>query len=62
VSCKPIQMEDGSVVLANVKRGAVLTQEDKRILAEWVQFCRDRRAAEQRKRNAALLPGAKGGV
>jgi hypothetical protein len=44
-------MQDGTVVLADVKKGAVLTDEDKRVLAEWVQFCRDRRAKEQRKRN-----------
>jgi hypothetical protein len=50
MSCEPIKMADGTVVLANVKKGAVLTEEDKRILAEWVQFCRDRRAKEQRKR------------
>jgi hypothetical protein len=51
MSCHPIQMQDGTVILADVKKGAVLTDEDKRVLAEWVQFCRDRRAKEQRKRN-----------
>ncbi len=54
-----IKMQDGTVVLANVKRGAVLTESDKQVLAEWVQFCRDRRAKEQRKRNADMLPGGK---
>jgi hypothetical protein len=54
-----IQMADGTRVLACVKPGQMLTEEDKRILAEWVQFCRDRRAEEQRKRNAELLPGGK---
>jgi hypothetical protein len=56
MSCDPIRMKDGTVVLANVKRGAVLTERDKEILADWVQFCRDRTAAreakEQRQRNA----------
>jgi hypothetical protein len=48
-------MKDGTVVLANVKSGETLTEQDKEIIAEWVQFCRDRKAAreakEQRKRN-----------
>lgn len=60
-----IKMPDGTVVLANIKPGAelteedkrVLAEEDKRVLAEWVQFCRDRRATEQRKRNREALPG-----
>lgn len=51
MSCEPIKMKDGSVVLANVKPGAVLTDKDKEIIAEWVEFCRDRRRKEQRKRN-----------
>jgi len=59
MACKEIRMKDGTVVLANMKPGAKLTEEDERIIAEWVQFCRDRRAKEQRKRNASLLPGAK---
>jgi hypothetical protein len=55
MSCEPIRMEDGTVVLANVKPGETLTELDKKILADWVQFCRDRAAKrsakEQRKRN-----------
>lgn len=55
MSCEPIRMKDGTVVLANVKKGEVLTDEDKRILAEWVQFCRERKAKreaeEQHERN-----------
>ena len=51
--CKEVRLKDGSVVLAHLKPGAKLTGEDERILAEWVQFCRDRQAKEQRKRNAA---------
>lgn len=50
MKCVPIKMDDGTVVLASVKPGAVLTEEDKRVLAEFVQFCRDRRTTEQRKR------------
>ena len=57
--CQQIRMEDGTVVLANLKRGQTLTAADKQTLAEYVQFCRDRRAKEQRRRNAKLLPGAK---
>jgi hypothetical protein len=52
-------MPDGTVVLAHMKPGAKLTAKDKQVLAEWVQFCRDRRAKEQRKRNAAMLPGGR---
>ena len=55
MSCEPIKMPDGTVVLADVKRGQRLTESDKAALAEWVQFCRDRRAQreakEQRDRN-----------
>jgi len=55
MSCEPIKMQDGTTVLAMVKPGATLTELDKKILAEWVQYCRDRtakrRAKEQRQRN-----------
>jgi hypothetical protein len=37
-------MADGTTIFANVKKGAVLTEKDKQVLAEWVQFVRDRRA------------------
>jgi len=47
MSCKPIKMADGTVVLAMVKPGAVLTDADKQILAEWIQFCRDRKAGKK---------------
>jgi len=57
--CKLVPMKDGTVVLANVKPGAALTARDLAALEEYVQFCRDRRAEEQRKRNAKLLAGAK---
>ncbi len=50
MKCVPIKMDDGTVVLAAVKPGEVLTAEDKKILAEWIQFCRDRRAKEQRRK------------
>lgn len=59
MSCQPIKMADGTIVLANVKRGATLTEADKQALADWVQFCRDRRAKEQCKRNRELLLGGK---
>ena len=51
--CEPIKMQDGTLLLANVKRGETLTEADKQVIAEWVQFCRDRAAAKQRKRNQA---------
>ena len=44
MACEPIKMKDGTVVLANVRPGCKLTAEDKLALAEYVQFCRDRRA------------------
>ncbi len=59
MACKQIRMKDGTVILANLKPGAKLTEEDERSIAKSVQFCRDRRAKEQRKRNASLLPRAK---
>jgi hypothetical protein len=43
MSCQSIKMADGTVILANVKPGETLTEEDKRILAEYVEFCRERR-------------------
>jgi len=52
MSCQPIKMPDGTIVLVDVKPGAKLTERDQKALAEWIQFCRDRRAEEQRKRNA----------
>lgn len=59
MSCRTIRMKDGSVVLANMKPGAKLTAQDERTLAEYAQFCRDRAAEEQRRRNQELLPGGK---
>lgn len=59
MSCKPIKMKDGTTVLAMVKPGMKLTEQDKQVLAEWVQFCRERRAKEQKKRNREGLPGGK---
>jgi hypothetical protein len=44
-------MPDGTVVLANIKKGEILTDTDKQAIAEWVQFCRERRALEQHKAN-----------
>jgi hypothetical protein len=43
-------MPDGTVVLAMVAPGAKLTEEDKRVLAEYAQFCRDRKAKQQREK------------
>jgi hypothetical protein len=54
---EPIRMKDGTVILADVRKGATLTDKDREVLAEWVQFCRDRRAKEQRRRNQAVLRG-----
>lgn len=59
MSCQTIKMADGTLVLADVKKGATLTENDKQVLADWVQFCRDRRAEQQRKRNQELLPSAR---
>ncbi len=58
MSCEEIKMPDGTVILAHVKPGEKLTDEDKRILAEWVEFCRNRGVREQRRRNRRALPGA----
>jgi hypothetical protein len=49
MSCEPVKMPDGTIVLANVKDGETLTDEDKRAIAEWVQFCRDRKAKKEKK-------------
>jgi hypothetical protein len=66
VSCEPIRMADGTVVLAMVRPGAKLTDEDREALAEWIQFCRDRSAREKRvlqqtAADCAGQPGKKGG-
>ncbi len=58
MSCKPIRLKDGTTLLANVAPGKKLSASDLRVLEEYAQFCRDRSAQEQRKRNAALLPKA----
>lgn len=47
--CQPIRMADGTVVLANLKPGAALNEEEKSAIAEYVQFCRDRKAKKKRK-------------
>ncbi len=47
--CEQVRMKDGTVLLANVKPGEKLTDEDKRALDEYVQFCRERRAKKRRK-------------
>jgi hypothetical protein len=47
MSCEPIRMADGTTVLAMVKPSSKLTDSDRKILAEWAQFCRDRRAKER---------------
>lgn len=51
MSCEPIKMDDGTTVLANVRRGMTLSEEDKKAIAEWVEFCRERRWKEQQKQN-----------
>ena len=61
MSCEPIRMEDGTVVLANVKPGETLTELDKKILADWVQFCRDREAKRRAKPPDRKRPKAAGG-
>jgi len=53
VSCQEIKLPDGTVVLAMVAPGAKLTDEDKAALAEYIQFCRDRKAAKAAKQDAA---------
>lgn len=49
--CEPIRMDYGTTVLAMVKPGSKLTENDRKIIAEYAQFCRDRRDLEQRKKN-----------
>lgn len=39
-----ITMPDGSKIHACVKTGQVLTPEDERVIAEYIQFVRDRKA------------------
>jgi hypothetical protein len=39
-----VRMPDGTVIVANVKRGETLTDADKVAIAKWVQFYRDRKA------------------
>ncbi len=55
MSCKPIRLKDGTVVLAQLKPGAELTDEETKVLEEYLQFCRTRKAKraakEQRERN-----------
>lgn len=58
MSCKPIRMKDGTVVLVDVKPGEELTDEEARVLEQYIQFCRDRR--ERRKRGAKLKEEARG--
>ena len=67
MSCVPIKMTDGTVVLANVKPGEALTDEEKAAIAEYVQFCRDRKARRERTslaqgRGLAPAAGNKEGV
>lgn len=51
MKCAPVKLADGTTVLAMVKPGAVLTDKDKEILAEFAQFCRKHAS---RRSNAAL--------
>jgi hypothetical protein len=52
---RPIRLKDGTVVLAELKPGAVLTPADEEILAEWVQFVRDR--SERKKKQGIPKKG-----
>ncbi len=56
--CKEIRMPDGTVILAKVKPGQKLTEKDKTVLAEWVEFVRARARKEQRARNKKGNPRA----
>ena len=49
MSCQVIKMADGSTVLANVKPGETLNDEEIAAIAEYVQFCRDRSAKTKAK-------------
>lgn len=55
MSCAPIRLKDGTVVLVNLKPGAALTDDEARVLEEYLLFCRRRKARraakEQRERN-----------
>lgn len=59
MSCEPIRMPDGTVVVANVVEGETLTDEDKQAIAEWVQFCRDRKANREERERAKKEKEAK---
>lgn len=55
MSCKPIRLKDGTVVLANMTRRGKLSERDLKTLEEYAEFCRARAAKQQRKRNQGLL-------
>jgi hypothetical protein len=58
MSCEPVNMPDGTVVLANVRPGAKLTDKDRETIAEWIQFCRDRQANEIAAECCNMQPNA----
>ncbi len=39
----PLRLPDGTVAILEIKPGAVLTEEEKEALAEYVMFLRDRK-------------------
>jgi hypothetical protein len=52
-----VQTADGCkapVLVCQKGKQKRLTENDKATLAEWVEYCRERAAKEQRKRNARL--------
>ncbi len=54
-----IKMKDGTMVHACVKPGETLTEEDEAAIAEYVQFCRDRKEKkEQQLANRTKQPRA----
>lgn len=45
--CEPVKMHDGSVVLARLKPGTELTDEDRKALADFHQFLKDEHARRE---------------
>lgn len=59
MACKVVKLKDGTTVIANMTRRGKLSDRDRQTLEEYAEYCRKRAADRQRKRNAALLPGAR---
>jgi hypothetical protein len=49
----PVKLKDGTVVQVCLKPDAELTDEEARVLDEYLQFCRERRAKRKAKKKKA---------